>query len=77
MVNSVFTSSIAVAQVNEAISVERNCKATAKLNFEKQPWFKDLRYIPSFADRPAYADLMAQQVEEKIAQDLANQVAEW
>ncbi len=62
VVNSVFTSSIAVEQVNEVLT---------RLKSDQQPWFKDMRYIPSFAVRPAYVDLMAQQVEEKIAQDLA------
>lgn len=73
VVNSVFTSSIAVEQVNEAISAGHNYEANAELNLAQQPWFHDLRYIPSFADRSAYGDLMAHQVEEKIAHDLTDQ----
>lgn len=62
VVDSIFTSGIAVEQVN---------KALAALTDEGEHWVKGLRYIPSFYNQPAYIDLMAQLVEEKIAQDLA------
>lgn len=66
VVNSVFTSSIAVEQLNQVLD---------RLTPKQQPWLKDLRYIPSFSDRPAYIDLMARQVEEKITKDLAEDFA--
>lgn len=62
VVDSIFTSGIAVEQVN---------KALAKLADDSEHWVKGVRYIPSFYNQPAYVDLMAQLVEEKIAQDLA------
>lgn len=62
VVDSIFTSGIAVEQVN---------KALAALAENEEHWVKGLRYIPSFYNQPAYIDLMAQLVEEKIAQDLA------
>jgi protoporphyrin/coproporphyrin ferrochelatase len=63
VVDSIFTSGIAVEQVN---------KALAKLADDSEHWVKGVRYIPSFYNQPAYVDLMAQLVEEKIAQDLAD-----
>lgn len=62
VVDSIFTSGIAVEQVNKALT---------KLADPSQHWVKGLRYIPSFYDRPDYIGLMAQMVEEKITQDLA------
>lgn len=62
VVDSIFTSGIAVEQVN---------KALVELTESEQHWVKGLRYIPSFYNQPAYIDLMAALVEEKIAQDLA------
>jgi ferrochelatase len=62
VVDSIFTSGIAVEQVN---------KALAKLADSTEHWVKGLRYIPSFYNEPAYIDLMARLVEEKIAADLA------
>jgi protoporphyrin/coproporphyrin ferrochelatase len=62
VVDSIFTSGIAVEQVNKALT---------ELAGETEHWVKGLRYIPSFFDRSAYLDLMAQMVEEKIASDLA------
>lgn len=62
VVDSIFTSGIAVEQVN---------KALAKLADGTEHWVKGLRYIPSFYNEPAYIDLMARLVEEKIAADLA------
>lgn len=62
VVDSIFTSGIAVEQVNAAL---------AKLADGSEHWIKGQRYIPSFYNEPAYIDLMAQMVEEKIANDLA------
>ncbi len=62
VVDSIFTSGIAVEQVN---------KALAELTDGTEHWIKGQRYIPSFYNEPAYIDLMARLVEEKIAADLA------
>ncbi|MBW4650265.1 MAG: ferrochelatase [Kastovskya adunca ATA6-11-RM4] len=62
VVDSIFTSGIAVEQVN---------KAFAQMADGKEHWVKGLRYIPSFYNEPAYINLMARMVEEKIARDLA------
>ena len=62
VVDSIFTSGIAVEQVNNALSA---------LADENEHWVKGQRYIPSFYNEPAYIELMAQMVEEKIATDLA------
>ena len=62
VVDSIFTSGIAVEQVNNAL---------ATLADGEEHWIKGQRYIPSFYNEPAYIDLMAQLVEEKIASDLA------
>ncbi|MBD3883605.1 ferrochelatase [Phormidium tenue FACHB-886] len=62
VVDSIFTSGIAVEQVN---------KALAKLWSGTEHWVKGVRYIPSFYNEPAYIDLMAQMVVEKITRDLA------
>lgn len=63
VVDSIFTSGIAVEQVNNAL---------AKLADGEEHWVKGQRYIPSFYNEPAYINLMAQLVEEKIANELAN-----
>ncbi len=63
VVDSIFTSGIAVEQVNLALN---------KLADEGEHWIKGQRYIPSFFDESAYIKLMAQMVEEKIAADLAS-----
>jgi protoporphyrin/coproporphyrin ferrochelatase len=63
VVDSIFTSGIAVEQVNNAL---------AKLADGDEHWLKGQRYIPSFYNEPAYINLMAQLVEEKIAADLAS-----
>ena len=62
VVDSVFTSGIAVEQVN---------KALAQTFDGKEHWVKGQRYIPSFYDEPTYIDLMAHLVEEEIKHDLA------
>ena len=62
VVDSIFTSGIAVEQVNKAI---------ASLTDGHSQWVQGMRYIPSFYDEPAYINLMATLVETKIRQDLA------
>lgn len=62
VVDSIFTSGIAVEQVNAAL---------AKLADGTDHWVKGMRYIPSFFDAPDYIDLLARLVEEKIRHDLA------
>ncbi|NJK48752.1 ferrochelatase [Candidatus Gracilibacteria bacterium] len=63
VVDSIFTSGIAVEQVNKALAQVAN---------NSEHWVRGMRYIPSFYNQPAYIDLMARLVEEKIAQELAN-----
>ncbi|WP_425428861.1 ferrochelatase [Aphanothece hegewaldii] len=62
VVDSIFTSGIAIEQVN---------KALAQMNEDAEHWVKGMRYIPSFYNQPDYIHLMARLVEEKINQDLA------
>jgi ferrochelatase len=62
VVDSIFTSGIAVEQVNNALT---------KLTDGSEHWIKGQRYIPSFYNQPDYINLAAQMVEEKIARDLA------
>jgi ferrochelatase len=62
VVDSIFTSGIAVEQVNQALS---------KLADDGEHWVKGTRYIPSFYNQPAYIDRMAQLVEDKIQAELA------
>jgi ferrochelatase len=57
VVDSIFTSGIAIEQVNNGLK---------ELGDSEEHWLNDSRYIPSFYDRPAYIDLVAQLVEEKI-----------
>lgn len=61
VVDSIFTSGIAVEQVN---------KALVKLADGKENWLKTQRYIPSFYNEPAYIDLLARLVDDKIKHDL-------
>lgn len=61
VVDSIFTSGIAIEQVN---------KALLQLADTTEHWVKGMRYIPSFFDRPEYIKLMAHLVEEKITHDL-------
>ncbi|MRW41175.1 ferrochelatase, partial [Staphylococcus aureus] len=61
VVDSIFTSGIAIEQVNNALSQVA----------DGEHWVKAQRYIPSFYNEPAYIDLMAHLVEEKINADLA------
>ncbi|MEO8893996.1 MAG: ferrochelatase [Coleofasciculaceae cyanobacterium] len=62
VVDSIFTSGIAVEQVNNAL---------VSLTDGAEHWIKGQRYIPSFYNEPDYINLVAQLVEEKIAKDLA------
>jgi protoporphyrin/coproporphyrin ferrochelatase len=63
VVDSIFTSGIAVEQVN---------KALAQLTDPGHDyWLTGTRYIPSFYNEPDYIALMAQLVEDKIKADLA------
>ncbi len=63
VVDSIFTSGIAVEQVNLALAATAN---------DAEHWVKGIRYIPSFYDRPDYLDLLANLVETKIAAELAS-----
>jgi len=63
VVDSIFTSGIAIEQVNKALS---------HLADGNEHWVKGLRYIPSFYNEPEYINLMAHLVEEKITADLAS-----
>lgn len=62
VVDSIFTSGIAIEQVNQAL---------VKLSDGTEHWVKGTRYIPSFFDAPDYIDLLATMVEEKIKNHLA------
>lgn len=62
VVDSIFTSGIAVEQVNHAL---------AHTGDSTRHWVHGMRYIPSFYNQPDYIELMAQLVEDKIAHDLA------
>lgn len=62
VVDSIFTSGIAVEQVNIAIS-EINAELDTT---EAQAWLPRTRYIPSFFNRPDYIQLLAKIVETEI-----------
>lgn len=62
VVDSIFTSGIAVEQVN---------KALAQLADGNRHWLTGTRYIPSFYNEPAYIDLLARLVADKITKELA------
>jgi protoporphyrin/coproporphyrin ferrochelatase len=55
VVDSIFTSGIAVEQVNRALA-----------DLQKEPWLSQLRYIPSFYNRPDYIQLLAHRVEAAL-----------
>ncbi|NEP46348.1 MAG: ferrochelatase, partial [Okeania sp. SIO2H7] len=61
VVDSIFTSGIAVEQVNHAL---------AHSGDTTNHWVHGMRYIPSFYNEPDYIDLMAHLVEDKIAHEL-------
>lgn len=62
VVDSIFTSGIAVEQVNNAL---------VKLAEDDEHWLEGTRYIPSFYNQPDYIKLLAKMVEDKIKTDLA------
>lgn len=62
VVDSIFTSGIAVEQVNKALTKQAEGDSH---------WLKNTRYIPSFYNQPAYIKLLARMVEEKIQSKLA------
>lgn len=62
VVDSIFTSGIAVEQVNNAL---------AQLKGNDEHWVQGIRYIPSFFNQDAYIDLLVQMVEDKIKDELA------
>ena len=62
VVDSIFTSGIAVEQVNKALE---------NLTEGDRHWLQNTRYIPSFYNQPAYIKLLAEMVETKIKSDLA------
>ncbi len=61
VVDSIFTSGIAIEQVNQALALTTG---------DESHWLKALRYIPSFYNEPEYINLMANLVEEKIDAEL-------
>lgn len=62
VVDSIFTSGIALEQVNHALS---------RVDADLEHWLQGTRYLPSFYNQPAYLDLMAQLVADKIQNHLA------
>ncbi len=64
VVDSIFTSGIAVEQVNNALASHSGARAD-------EHWLKGTRYIPSFFDEVEYIDLLANLVSEKIQKELA------
>jgi ferrochelatase len=63
VVDSIFTSGIAVEQVNDALRQTEEGDSH---------WVKGIRYIPSFYNESAYINLLAKLVEEKIQAKLAS-----
>jgi ferrochelatase len=62
VVDSIFTSGIAIEQVNEALT---------QLSDGTEHWVQGTRYSPSFFDAPDYIELLASMVEAKIKHHLA------
>ena len=65
VVDSIFTSGIAIEQVNQALADSSEDSADGH-------WLKGIRYIPSFYNQPAYLNLLAKLIENKITQELAH-----
>lgn len=65
VVDSIFTSGIAIEQVNQALV------KVADGGDLSQQWLKVQRYIPSFYNEPDYIQLLADLVESKIVHELA------
>jgi ferrochelatase len=57
VVDSIFTSGIAIEQVN---------KALVNLQTGDTHWVRSMRYIPSFYNQPDYIQLLARMVQERI-----------
>lgn len=63
VVDSIFTSGIAVEQVNNALA--------QTFKGGEDHWLQGTRYMPSFYNQPDYINLLARQVEDKIREHLA------
>lgn len=63
VVDSIFTSGIAVEQVNNAL---------VELSDPSVQWVKGLRYIPSFFDQDDYIQLLVKRVEQTIHAELGD-----
>ena len=61
VVDSIYTSGLALQQINEALGDDHD-------------WIEDLRYLPSFYDRPEYHQRMAEHIEGRL-QDLQGNYA--
>ncbi len=62
VVDSIFTSGIAVEQINEGL---------AKHPEDEEHWVKGVRYLPSFYNEPKYIDLIGKLVEQEIQDKLS------
>jgi len=62
VVDSIFTSGIAVEQVNQALG---------QLGEGDRHWVEGVRYIPSFYNEPEYINLLVNLVESKVEEELA------
>lgn len=62
VVDSIFTSGIAVEQVNQALAKPANLQ---------EHWIKGMRYLPSFYNEPQYIDLLGKMVEREISHSLS------
>ena len=65
VVDSIFTSGIAVEQVNNAL---------VELSDGSEQWVKGLRYIPSFFDQDDYIQLLVKRVEQTIHKELGDRL---
>ncbi|NJM78101.1 MAG: ferrochelatase [Acaryochloridaceae cyanobacterium RU_4_10] len=67
VVDSIFTSGIAVEQVNQGLE---------QLSVDSSDlWLKSLRYIPSFFDQPDYMQLLVDRIDATVHETLGNQYA--
>ncbi len=64
VVDSIFTSGIAVEQVNKALAENADPNADSH-------WVQGIRYIPSFYNEAEYINLLVKLVERKIEEDLS------
>ena len=62
VVDSIFTSGIAVEQINQALAKPTN---------QEEHWVKGIRYLPSFYNQPEYIELLAQLVKQEIQHKLS------